>query len=108
MNEDRIEGATTTLAGRAEKGLGDLTGDRKLQSDGLADQARGSAQNTFGGAQDALRSALDKAPPQVRDTADRAIAAARKSPILATLAIGAAGLIFAKIFRDTARSGRRS
>jgi len=108
MNEDRIEGATTTLGGRVEKSLGDLTGDRKLQSDGLADQARGTGQNMFGGAQDALRSALDQAPPQVRDTADRAITAARKSPILATLAIGAAGLIFAKIFRDTARSGRKN
>ncbi len=108
MNEDRIEGSATTLGGRAQKGLGDLTGDRKLQSDGLANQARGTGQNMFGGAQDALRSALDQAPPQVRETADRAIVAAKKSPILATLAIGAAGLIFAKIFRDTARSGRRS
>lgn len=107
MNEDRFEGSATTLAGRAEKGLGDITGDRKLQSDGLVDQARGTGQNMFGGAQDTLRSALDQAPPQVRETADRAIAAARKSPILATLAIGAAGLIFAKIFRDTARGGRR-
>ena len=106
MNEDRIEGSATTLAGRVEKSLGDLTGDRKLQSDGLADQARGTGQNMFGGAQDALRSALDQAPPQVRETADRAITAARKSPILATLALGAAGLIFAKIFRDTARGGR--
>ncbi len=108
MNEDRIEGAVTTLGGRVEKDLGDLTGDRKLQSDGLADQARGTGQNRFGGTQDALRSALDQAPPQVRETADRAITAARKSPILATLAIGAAGLIFAKIFRDTARSGRKN
>lgn len=108
MNEDRIEGATKTLEGRFEKGVREFTGDRKLQSDGLVDQARGTGQNLFGGAQDALRSALSEAPPQVRETADRAIAAARKSPILATLAVGAAGLIFAKIFRDTARSGRRS
>jgi uncharacterized protein YjbJ (UPF0337 family) len=107
MNEDRIDGATTTLGGRVEKGLGDLTGDRKLQSDGLLDQARGSVQNTLGGAQDALRSALDQAPPQVRETADRAITAAKKSPLLATLVIGAAGLILAKIFNDTARSSRR-
>ncbi len=107
MNEDRIEGAATTLAGRAQTGLGNFSGDRKLQSDGLSDQARGTAQNLFGGAQDALRSALDQAPPQVRDTADRAITAARKSPFLATLAVGAAGLILARIFRDTARSGRR-
>ncbi len=93
MNEDRIEGATTTLAGRFEENIGELTGDRKLQSDGLVDQARGTGQNMFGGAQDALRSALDGAPPQVRETADRAITAARKSPILATLAVGGIHLL---------------
>lgn len=101
-----LRAAVTTLAGRTEKSVGDFTGD--LQSDGLADQARGTAKNMFGGAQDALRSALNEAPPQVRETADRAIAAARKSPLLATLAVAAAGLIFAKIFRDTTRSGRKS
>jgi uncharacterized protein YjbJ (UPF0337 family) len=106
MNEDRIEGATTTLAGRVETGIGNATGDRKLQSDGLADQARGTAQNIFGGAQDALRSALDQAPPAVRDGADRVIVRARKNPLLAALAIGAGGLILGRIFRDTARYGR--
>lgn len=108
MNEDRIDGAATTLAGRVEKSVGDVTGDRKLQSDGLIDKARGTGQSMFGGAQDALRNALDGAPPQVRDTADRAITAAKKSPFLASLALAAGGLILAKIFRDTARGSRRS
>jgi uncharacterized protein YjbJ (UPF0337 family) len=108
MNEDRIEGATTTLAGRVETNVGELTGDRKLQGDGLIDETRGSAQNMFGGAQDALRSALDQAPPEVRDTADRAIAAARKNPLLATLAVGAAGLVLAKLFGGSARASRNS
>ena len=108
MNEDRIEGAATTLGGRVESNLGEVTGDRKLQSDGLVDKARGSAQNLFGGAQDVLRSALDQAPPQVRDSADRAIATARKNPLLATLAVGAVGLILAKLFGSSARSGRNN
>ncbi len=103
MNEDRIEGAATTLGGRAKTNLGEITGDAKLQSDGLADKARGSAQNMFGGAQDALRSALDQAPPEVRDGAERAISAARKNPLMATLAVGAVGLILAKIFGGSAR-----
>lgn len=97
MNEDRIEGAATTLGGRAKTSLGDITGDQKLQSDGLVDQARGSAQNMFGGAQDALRSALEQAPPEVRDGAERAIAAARKNPLLATLAVSAVGLVLARL-----------
>ena len=107
MNEDRIEGAASTLVGRAETNVGDLTGDRKLQSDGLIDKARGSAQSMFGGAQDALRSALDGASPEVRANADRAMSAAKKSPFLATLAIGAAGLILAKILKGSGRSSRR-
>ncbi len=103
MNDDRIEGAATTLGGRVKTNLGEITGDKKLQSDGLADKAGGSAQNMFGGAQDALRSALDEAPPEVRDSAARAIAAARKNPLLATLAVGAVGFILAKVFSGTAR-----
>jgi uncharacterized protein YjbJ (UPF0337 family) len=106
MNEDRIEGAATTLGGRVESNLGELTGDRKLQSDGLIDKARGSGQNMLGGAQDALRSALDQAPPEVRETADRAIAAARKNPLMATLAVGAVGLILARMFGGGSRRGR--
>lgn len=104
MNEDRIEGAASALAGRLETNLGEFTGDRKLQSDGLVDQARGTTQNTFGGAQGALRSALDQAPPAVRAGADQAIAAAKKNPLLATLAVGAVGLILAKLLRGTGRS----
>jgi uncharacterized protein YjbJ (UPF0337 family) len=108
MNEDRIEGAATTLGGRVEKGVGDLTGDRKLQGDGMTDQASGTAQNMFGGAEDAVRSALESAPPQVRETADRAMAAARKSPILATVVVGAVGLVIANLFRKQPGSYRRS
>lgn len=103
MNEDRIEGAATTLGGRVKTNVGEITGDKKLQTEGFADKARGSAQNMFGGAQDALRSALDQAPPEVRDGAERTIAAARKNPILATLAVGAVGLILAKMFSGTGR-----
>jgi len=107
MNEDRIEGAAATLGGRAETTLGEFTGDRKLQGDGLIDQARGSAQSVFGGAQDALRSALDQAPPEIRDGAERAINAARKNPLLASLAVGAAGLILAKFLKGSARQSNR-
>lgn len=108
MNEDRIEGAAATLGGRVETNIGEITGDRKLQSDGLVDQARGSTQSIFGGAQDAVRSALENAPPEVRDGAERAMAAARKNPLLASIVVGAAGLILAKLLKGPVRStGRR-
>jgi len=107
MNEDRIEGAANTLVGRAETSIGDITGDQKLQSDGLIDKARGSAQSMFGGAEDALRSVLDGASPEVRANADRAIAAAKKNPFLATLTVGAIGLILAKFLKGSSRSSPR-
>jgi uncharacterized protein YjbJ (UPF0337 family) len=108
MNEDRIEGAATTLGGRVETNIGQVAGDKKMQSDGLVDQARGSAQNMFGGAQDVLRSALDQAPPDVRVGVERAMVAVRKNPVLATLALGAVGLIVRRILGGTARSNRNS
>ena len=108
MNEDRIEGAATTLGGRVESSLGALTGDRKLQSDGLIDKAQGTAQNLIGGAQDAVRSAFDKSSPEVRDGAERAINAVRKSPLVAILAVGAVALILAKLLRGSASLGRRN
>lgn len=99
VDGDRIEGAAKTFGGRIEGSVGELVGDRKLQSDGAWAVAKGTAQNLAGGAQDAIRAALQDAPPEVRDGAERAMAAARKNPLIATLAVGAIGLILAKVLR---------
>ena len=104
INQHRIEGAATSIGGRLEEKAGETIGDWKLQRDGLIDKARGSAQNLFGGAQVAVRSALDQAPPKVRDGADQAIAVMRKNPIIAALAVGAVGLIIGNIWGGARRS----
>lgn len=59
IDNDRIEGAAKNLGGKLKAGLGNLTGDAKLQSDGRADQIEGRTQNAIGGIKDSAREALD-------------------------------------------------
>jgi len=62
MDEDRIDGALKNMGGKIKEGVGNLTGDSKLQGEGKADQVTGKLQNTVGGAKDALRDATDGDP----------------------------------------------
>ncbi|GJD59632.1 CsbD family protein [Methylobacterium dankookense] len=55
VDKDRVEGAATNLGGKVKEGVGKLTGDEKLKSEGVADQVKGKAQNAVGGAKDALK-----------------------------------------------------
>ncbi len=52
MSDNRIEGAGHKLAGAVKEGLGKLTGDAKLQAEGVAEKAGGSVQNAAGKVQD--------------------------------------------------------
>jgi uncharacterized protein YjbJ (UPF0337 family) len=60
MDEDRVKGAATNLGGKIKEGVGSLVGDKKLETEGQADQVKGKVQNTVGGAKDTVRDALDK------------------------------------------------
>lgn len=59
MDKDRISGAANQVKGSIKQGVGELTGDTKLQGEGMADKAKGKAQSTVGGAKDAVRDAVD-------------------------------------------------
>lgn len=61
MDKDRIKGAAEQAKGSVKKGVGELTGDQKLQAEGTADKMKGKAQSAVGGAKDAVRDAADKA-----------------------------------------------
>lgn len=54
MDSDRIEGAGRKIAGDAKTAAGRALGDAKLEAEGRTDQARGRAQNFWGGLKDAL------------------------------------------------------
>lgn len=47
MNIDKLAGEGTDLKGRLKESLGNATGDRELQSDGVADQLSGQVRQGF-------------------------------------------------------------
>jgi uncharacterized protein YjbJ (UPF0337 family) len=59
-DKNRIEGSAEQAKGAVKKGVGEATGDEKLQAEGGADKAKGKAQNAVGSAKDAVRDATGK------------------------------------------------
>jgi uncharacterized protein YjbJ (UPF0337 family) len=55
MDSDRVEGVAKQAKGAVKEAAGKVTGDTKLQGEGMADRAEGKVQNAVGGAKDALR-----------------------------------------------------
>lgn len=55
MNKNRIIGSAKQIKGSIEEAVGKAVGDAKLQIDGKADQAEGTAQNLAGTIADALK-----------------------------------------------------
>jgi uncharacterized protein YjbJ (UPF0337 family) len=48
MNRDELEGKTEKLKGKVKQAAGDLTDDEQLHDEGVADEAAGEVQDTFG------------------------------------------------------------
>lgn len=61
MDKDRIIGAAKDVAGKVKEGVGSAIGNKKLEAEGLVEQAEGKVQGSFGKAKDAAREAVDKA-----------------------------------------------
>jgi uncharacterized protein YjbJ (UPF0337 family) len=59
MNEDRIVGTARNLGGKAQEGLGRASGDMKMQSEGVLNQAAGAAQDLYGQAKDSVSDAAE-------------------------------------------------
>jgi uncharacterized protein YjbJ (UPF0337 family) len=59
-DKDRVEGSAKNMGGKLKEGLGNLTGDSKLQAEGKADQTEGKIQNAVGGIKDAVKDAFKK------------------------------------------------
>jgi uncharacterized protein YjbJ (UPF0337 family) len=55
MDKDRVKGSTTNVGGKVKEGAGNVTGDEKLKSEGVADQVKGKVQNAVGGIKDAIK-----------------------------------------------------
>jgi uncharacterized protein YjbJ (UPF0337 family) len=63
-SEDRTEGAFDDLKGRAKGAVGNLTGDKKQQGEGMLDQAKGAVKQGMADAKDKLNDMKDKASNQ--------------------------------------------
>jgi uncharacterized protein YjbJ (UPF0337 family) len=48
MNRDELKGKAETLKGKIKKTVGDVTNDPNLHDEGVADEAAGKTQDTFG------------------------------------------------------------
>lgn len=55
MDENRVEGMARTVGGKVESAAGNLTGDNKMQADGVVDKVAGKAQRVYGNAKDSVR-----------------------------------------------------
>jgi uncharacterized protein YjbJ (UPF0337 family) len=60
VDQNRVQGAWDKTKGAVKEGVGNLTGDEKMQAEGAADKAKGHAESAVGGIKDAAREALDK------------------------------------------------
>ena len=62
---DKVKGLANEAGGNVKQGVGNLTGDAKLQAEGKAQELKGEAQQTAGkvkdGAKDAANSVADAA-----------------------------------------------
>jgi len=65
MDENRVAGTARNVGGKVEEGFGRVTGDNRMRTEGLVNQAAGAAQDLYGQARD---SAVDAAGA-ARDTA---------------------------------------
>jgi uncharacterized protein YjbJ (UPF0337 family) len=57
MDREHVKGAADKVKGAIKDTAGKVTGDKKLQSEGKFDKARGSAHNLAGDVKDAARDA---------------------------------------------------
>ena len=60
VDENRVEGAFDKAKGAIKEGIGKLTGDEKLQGEGMADKAKGTGESAVGGVKDTVRDAANK------------------------------------------------
>ncbi|GAA0638392.1 CsbD family protein [Brevundimonas lenta] len=84
MTDQRIEGAATEFKGRVQNGLGEATGDSKLQLEGKFNELKGKAANYYGRALDGLDGLVEKAPADVQGHARKGLDFARRKPLVTT------------------------
>jgi uncharacterized protein YjbJ (UPF0337 family) len=60
MNKDQVTGKVEQAAGKVKQGVGEAVGNQKLANQGVADQVKGAAKETWGNAKDAAAVTADR------------------------------------------------
>ena len=60
VDKNRVDGSAKNIGGKVKEGIGKVTGDSKMQTEGKADQVEGKIQNTIGGIKDSVKDAFKK------------------------------------------------
>jgi uncharacterized protein YjbJ (UPF0337 family) len=69
MDKDQVAGKFEQTVGKAKEKLGDAVGNQKLANQGVADQVKGAAKETWGNAKDAARTTHDRHVAETEDSA---------------------------------------
>ena len=60
MNKDQVTGKVEQVAGRVKQGVGETLGNQNLANQGVADQVKGAAKETWGNVKDAAGVTADR------------------------------------------------
>ena len=55
MNSDQIKGKANQVVGKMKQGVGEVTGSDRLANQGVTEQVKGAAQETWGNVKDAAQ-----------------------------------------------------
>jgi uncharacterized protein YjbJ (UPF0337 family) len=78
MNKDQVTGKAGQVAGRVKQGVGEALGNQKMANQGIADQVKGAAQETWGNVKDAAAVTADRRQKEAEHEADDARARVRR------------------------------
>jgi uncharacterized protein YjbJ (UPF0337 family) len=70
MDKDQVSGKFEQGVGKAKEKLGEAVGNQKLANQGVADQVKGAAKETWGNAKDAARTTHDRHAAETEDAAN--------------------------------------
>ena len=84
MTDPLIDDNADTMTGKAQSGLGRMTGDAKLQFDGKFNEVKGQARDAYGRVIDGLDGLVAKAQAEYQGRARQGLDFARRKPLLTT------------------------
>ena len=67
MNKDELDGKAQSVKGEIKQGVGDLTGNDRLQDEGAADEVKGEVQEGFGKARRKVGEAIEDVGDELKD-----------------------------------------